>query len=55
MTRNPALLWVLLSVAAFAQTRPAWDGAFSATQADRGRAALGARGVPAALIAMTVE
>jgi quinoprotein glucose dehydrogenase len=39
MTRNSALLCALLSVAALAQTRPAWDGVFSATQADRGRAA----------------
>src|ERR1035438_4540260 len=39
MIRNSALLWVLLSNAAAAQTRPAWDGAFTAAQADRGRAA----------------
>jgi quinoprotein glucose dehydrogenase len=39
MTRNSALLWVLLCVAALAQTRPGWDGAFSTTQAERGRAA----------------
>ena len=38
MIRTTALLLVLSSAAA-AQTRPAWDGAFSATQADRGRAA----------------
>src|ERR1035441_5192329 len=39
MIRNSALVWVLLSNAAAAQTRPAWDGAFAAAQADRGRAA----------------
>jgi quinoprotein glucose dehydrogenase len=38
MIRIPALLWAL-SAAAAAQTRTAWDGAFTATQADRGRAA----------------
>src|SRR6476646_1946771 len=38
MIRLRALLWAMLSAAAVAQTRPAWDGAFSATQADRGRA-----------------
>ena len=41
MTQNPALLCLLLSVAAYAQTRPAWDGAFTSVQADRGRAAYG--------------
>ena len=39
MLRNPALLGVLLSAAALTQTRPAWDGAFTAAQADRGRVA----------------
>ena len=39
MNRNRALLWALLSATALAQTGPAWDGAFSTTQADRGRAA----------------
>src|SRR5689334_3901468 len=41
MTRRSALLWTLLSAVAAAQTRPAWDGAFSTAQADRGRAAYG--------------
>ena len=39
MLRNSALLWVLLSNAAAARPVPAWDGAFTAAQADRGRAA----------------
>ena len=39
MIRNSALLWVLLSNAAAAQTRPAWDGAFSAAQSGQGLAA----------------
>src|SRR5262249_23402522 len=39
MTRLSALAWALFSAVAAAQTRPKWDGAFSATQVDRGREA----------------
>jgi len=39
MIRPPALLWVLACLSAAAQTRPAWDGVFSAAQAARGRTA----------------
>ncbi len=37
MIRPPALLWLVAIAGAAAQTRPAWDGAFSAAQAARGR------------------
>src|SRR5690349_3241836 len=39
MTPRRALLWALFSVTAAAQSRPAWDGAFTAPQADRGHTA----------------
>jgi hypothetical protein len=38
MLRKPALLAALLATAAAAQTRPPWDGAFTAAEAGRGRA-----------------
>src|SRR5437764_10334810 len=41
MHRNPALLLVILAVAATGQPRPAWDAAFTSAQAARGRAAYG--------------
>ncbi len=39
MLRVSAVLGILFTIAAGAQTRPAWDGAFSAAQAQNGRAA----------------
>jgi quinoprotein glucose dehydrogenase len=39
MLSKPALLAALLVMIAVAQTRPAWDGAFTAADAGRGRAA----------------
>ncbi|MEI9970954.1 MAG: PQQ-binding-like beta-propeller repeat protein [Ignavibacteriota bacterium] len=39
MIRNVALLWLAFAASSAAQPRPAWDGAFTALQADRGRTA----------------
>jgi quinoprotein glucose dehydrogenase len=39
MLRNATLLWLLFCVVSAGQTRPAWDGTFTAAQADLGKAA----------------